>query len=259
VTIEADLLPKRSRGRQSDVAIHQYGERVAEFCNLILKIKSTMDFDVGSRGWCYILEHHGLRKGEFGAAEKLITDCRKSGALPLEICAEDESRKVVGLQRLDDADIEREAASWIDYISNDVHKSYTPVGFWDNLDCYVEVAVEKLDLRNLFEAPCAEFHVPIQNFKGWSDLNARAALMKRFAEHEAAGRQCVLLLCGDHDPGGLHITNTMRKNLADLSGAVGWTPDNLIVHSIWPQRRFHRRQRPELDRQSGDVERRAAR
>ena len=163
MTIDADLLPKRSRGRQSDAAILQYGERVAEFCNLILQIKSTMDFDVGSRGWCYILEHHGLRKGEFGAAEKLITDCRKSGPLPLDICA-GRVRKVVGLQRLDDPDIEGEAASWIDYITNDVHKTYTPVSFWDNLDHYVEVAVEKLDLRNLFEAPCAERHVGSPHF-----------------------------------------------------------------------------------------------
>ena len=30
----------------------------------------------------------------------------------------------------------------------------------------------------------------------------------------------MLLLCGDHDPGGLLITETMRKNLNDLSGAM---------------------------------------
>ena len=53
--------------------------------------------------------------------------------------------------------------------------------------------------------------------------------MRRFAEHGAAGRRCVLLLCGDHDPGGLHITDNVRKNLSDLSGAVGWTPENLII------------------------------
>jgi hypothetical protein len=76
---------------------------------------------------------------------------------------------------------------------------------------------------------CAEFHVPLTNIKGWSDLNSRAAMMRRFAEHEAAGRQGVLLLCGDHDPGGLHITGTMRENLEALSGAVGWTPDNLVI------------------------------
>ncbi len=184
---EADLLPKRRRGRQSGAAAVEYEAKVAHFCSLILQIKSTMDFDVGSRGWCYILERHGLRKGQFDAAEKLIADCRKSGALPLGICAEDESRRAIGLQQLDDSDIECEATSWIDYITNDAHKNYTPISFWDGQKYYVEMATEKLDLRNLFEPPCADFYVPIQNFKGWSDLNARAAMMRRFAEHEAAG------------------------------------------------------------------------
>jgi len=39
----------------------------------------------------------------------------------------------------------------------------------------------------------------------------------------------VLLLCNDHDPGGLHISETMRSNLNDLSAQVGWSPDNLII------------------------------
>ncbi|WP_051677279.1 hypothetical protein [Bradyrhizobium sp. URHD0069] len=223
-----NLLPKRRRGRQSEAATIEYEEQVARFCSLILQIKSRLDLAVGSRSWCYLLEDYGLRKGEFDAAERLITECRKSGALPLDICAEDDARKVVGLERLDDPDIEREAARLIDYINN-AHKTHMPISFWDDLDVYVEVAVEKLDLRNLFEPVCAEFHVPVQNFKGWSDLNLRAAMMRRFAEHEAAGRLCVLLLCGDHDPGGLHITDKVRKNLSDLSGAVGWTPENLII------------------------------
>jgi hypothetical protein len=171
-----------------------------------------MDFAVGARGWGYILERHGLRKGDFRAAEKLITDCRKSGALPLDICAEDESRGTVGLQSLDDADVDSEAQSWIDHVRNHAHKNYTPIGFWDDLKVYVEVGVEKLDLRNLFEPACQEFYVPIQNFKGWSDLNCRAAMIQRFAEHEAAGRRCVLLLCGDHDP------CTSRARCARTSG-----------------------------------------
>src|SRR5262249_56921086 len=97
----------------------------------------------------------------------------------------------------------------------------------DDRDVYVEVAVEKLDLRNLFEPVCKEFYVPLTNFKGWSDLNARAAMMRRSARHEAEGRRCVLLLCTDHDPGGLHMHEKMRKNLEDLAGAVGWSPENL--------------------------------
>ena len=176
-------------------------------------------------------EQRGLiTKGDFAAAENLITDCRKTGDLPLDICAEDNSRETIGLQGdLNDPDVEAEAASWIDYVRDHAHQTYTPFSFWDDLNVYVEVAVEKLDLRNLFESVCAEFYVPNTNFKGWSDLNSRAAMMRRFKQHEAAGRQCVLLLCNDHDPGGLHISESMRSNLGDLSAPVGWSPDDLII------------------------------
>jgi hypothetical protein len=242
--LDLALLPRRRRGRQTPVAEAECRAQRNVFCRLILEIRSTMDFQVGSRGWCYILEQHGLTKGDFDAAQALITDCRKTGDLPLDVCAEDESRATVGLQgEPDDPDVEAEAQSWIDYVREHAANNYTPFGFWDDLDVYVETGVEKLDLRKLFEPVCSEFYVPITNFKGWSDLNSRAAMMRRFAEHEAAGRQCILLLCGDHDPGGLNITETMRKNLEDLGTAVGWSPDNLV----------------DLDRQSGDVERRAAR
>jgi hypothetical protein len=228
--VEGDLLPKRRPGRQSDAATFEYEEKVANFCSLILQIKSTMDFAVGSRGWCYILEHRGLTKGNFGAAPTLINDCRKNGLLPLDICAEDDARITIGLQdELDSPDIKIEAATWITWVRDSAAANYLPFSFWDGLDTYVEMAAEKLDLRNLFEQPCGEFYVPITNMKGWCDINARAAMMKRFARHEAAGRLCVLLLCCDHDPGGLNITATMRKNLEDLAGAVGWSPDNLII------------------------------
>jgi hypothetical protein len=83
-----DGLPKRPRGRPSAAAELEYREQVAAFCALILQI----DFAVGSRGWCYLLERHGLRKGGFDAAQRLINECRRSGELPLDICAEDASR-----------------------------------------------------------------------------------------------------------------------------------------------------------------------
>jgi hypothetical protein len=224
------LLPRRLRGRQSASAEVAYQQQRAAFCQLILQIRSRLDFAIGSRGWCYILEQHGLGKGDFDAAQRLINDCRKTGDLPLDICSEDDSRETVGLQgEPDDPDIESEAESWVDYVREHAHKTYTPFSFWDDQEFYVEIAVEKLDLRNLFEPVCAGFFVPITNFKGWSDLNSRAHMMERFAEHEIEGRKCVLLLCGDHDPGGLAITASMRKTMQDLADAVGWSPDNLII------------------------------
>jgi hypothetical protein len=224
-----DLLPKRARGYQSAEAEAAYQEGVARFCALIEEIRSTMDFDVGSRGWCYILEREGLRKGDFAAAQRLINECRKSGALPLDICAEDSSRATIGLERINPNDVDEEVESWINHLLYRAHQNYRPIGFWDDPSVYVEVAVEKLDLRNLFDPVCAEFHIPRANLKGWTDLNIRGAMMQRFKERESAGKKCVLLLCGDHDPGGLHISEKMRKNLDDLSAAVGWSPSNLVI------------------------------
>ena len=227
-TVEPDtagLLPKRKKGRQSPEADRIYRRQVERFCALIRQIYSTLDFGVGSRDYCYLLEEHGLAKGDFDTAQKQITACRKSGDLPLNICAEDASRETIGIEQIDSVtDIDAKVAAMVDQLRNHAHEQYLPIGFWDDLDVYVEIATEKLSLRNLFEPVCKEFHVPITNLKGWSDFNSRAAMMQRFKMHEAQGRLCVLLLCGDHDPGGLLITKKMRKNLADLAGAVGWTP-----------------------------------
>jgi hypothetical protein len=202
-----ELLPKRGRGRQSCEAEAKYREQLAAFCALILQIRSTMDFAVGARGWCYILERHGLRKGDFDAAERLITACRKSGDLPLDICAEDRSRATVGIKPINTNNIPDEVESWVNYLRNHAHERYTPISFWDDLDVYVEVGTEKLDLRNLFEPVCNELRTCITNFKGWSDLNSRAAMMRRFKKHHEAGRRCILLLC---------------------------------CHPVWAQCRFHR-------------------
>jgi hypothetical protein len=57
----------------------------------------------------------------------------------------------------------------------------------------------------------------------------RADMMRRFSEWESEGKQCVLLYCGDHDPGGLHISDFLESNMRDLEDAVGWSPDNLTI------------------------------
>src|SRR5215470_16847511 len=90
-------LPKGPRGRPTPARIEQYEIELERFCEWIT-VKDAMmrrdhpDFRVGVRGWCYLLEGNGtITKGQFIAAERLITKCRKEGRLPLNICAEDES------------------------------------------------------------------------------------------------------------------------------------------------------------------------
>jgi hypothetical protein len=183
---------------------------------------------VSSRGWCYILENdYGLSKGDFDKAQQLIADCRRAGLLPIDFTAEDEARSADNLEACDDADPARHAADLAGALRR--WDDYAPTSFWANQPAYVQMMVEKIDLKNLFLPVCQPYRVPILNARGWSDLNSRAKLMLRFQEHERQGRKPVLLYCGDHDPAGLQISDTLLKLLSELEDAVGWSPSNLTM------------------------------
>ena len=221
-------LPRRPRGRLSQSREAEYQATRAAFCAAVIDLAASLDFSIGSRGWCYILEEHGLDKGDFDAAQALISDCRKTGELPLDIVADDDAREFVNLETIETESVEEKAAAVLAYLRS-AHRYYEPLSFWDFQDSYVQMMVEKIDLKSLFGPVCEQFYVPLANARGSSDINSRAAMMKRFAEPEAKGKRCVLLYAGDHDPAGLRISDFLRKNLADLSRAVGWSPDRLII------------------------------
>ena len=222
------LLPRLPPHRPSATTKAAYQDKVIAFCAVILELQSRLDFAVGSRGWAYILEgERYIDKDEIDAAQDLVNACRKNGDLPLDICAEDNKRVAENVEEIDPGP-EQMAASIFDYVQTAEH-DYTPFSFWDDLDTYVQVGVEKSNVKNLFARTCAGLYVPIANLGGWADLNVRAGFMRRFAEKEAEGKQCVLLTFTDHDPGGLHIDKFLRSNLEELARAVGWSPDNLII------------------------------
>jgi hypothetical protein len=225
---KTSALPRRGRGRPSAAATEVWQDQITAFCETVLEIQSRLDFAVSSRGWAYLLEgERFINKDEIDQAQALINDCRKSGALPLDICSEDGKRAAENLEHID-PDPQEEAASIFDNVRT-AQNFYTPFSFWDDLPVYVQMGVEKSDLRNLFKTDCAKFCVPIANVGGWGDLHVRAGFMRRFADKEAEGKQCVLLYCGDFDPGGLNISNFLRANFEDMARAVGWSPDNLII------------------------------
>jgi hypothetical protein len=148
--------------------------------------------------------------------------------LPLDICAEDDNRQAENLDALDPESPDGYAAFIVESVQHQ-HTFYTPFSFWRDLPVYVEMRVEKVDLRSLFEPVCKEFHIPLTNARGWSDINSRAAMMRRFALWESEGKKCVLLYCGDHDPAGHAISDNLASNMADLATAVGWAPHRLII------------------------------
>lgn len=223
------VFPQMGRGRPTAAKRARYDEQARVFCEYMLKIASTLDFMPSSRGWCYVMENDGkITKGQFDAALAFITSCRKSGLLPVDICSEDDRRAFLHLPELDAARPVDFVSAWVNHLRS-AWRRYTPIDFWSLQDVYVEMLVEKSDLASLFAPVCAEYHVPLANTSGRADVHQRYAMLQRFGEHAAAGRQCVLLYCGDHDPAGLAISDELRGNFDELAEAAGWHPDELVI------------------------------
>jgi hypothetical protein len=217
-------------GRLED---YTYEERLEDFANEIKAIESqrTNPVKYSSRGWCYLLEGLGkINKGEFDACQKAINDCRKIGLLPIDFVAEDQdvTRRFQGIiEASDPADclrnIKDEASRMLENLP-----SYT-TDYWIGEEYYVMMCVEKGDLLNLFKPICDEYHVPIVSSKGWAPILLRAHISSLSQRAEANGLTPVLLLFYDHDPAGLKITDTFKKNLSDCERGTGWSPDALII------------------------------
>ncbi len=221
-------MPTTIQGRPNEEKKENRKIEVQLFCEKIIEVESSLDFPVSSRGWCYLLEEYGLNKGDFDRAETLINNCRKSGLLPLELCGQDGTRRATGIDTID-KEKEEYFNHRIDSIKKSMSKYYNPFFFSDYQEKYIELLVEKIDLKGIFKPLCEKYHIPYANSKGWADINGRADMMQRFKVWEESGKQCVLLYCGDHDPGGLHISDKIIKNLKDLENAADWNPDNLII------------------------------
>jgi hypothetical protein len=170
------------------------------------------------------LEEHGATKADFPTIERLFVDLRKSGDLPLDVCAEDEARAADHIESITGEDPDEFAEGWIEHVRNHVHHQYNPASIWEDSEHYVEMWVEKIDLKSLFFDICRRYTIPLINIRGRTCLNSRAGTMRRFQEREDEGKQCVLLYCGDHDPSGLQISKEIRSDMEGMAGATEYSP-----------------------------------
>lgn len=224
---ETDLIIPEGRGVKRTVAMAAFAEQLE-------KIGERAGFKISARGWCYQLEGFGLvNKSQFDFVEEQINRCRKRGFLPVDFVAEEEARQFSGIENPTTASPENYMKQYLD-AAMECEKYYTP-DWWDGEEYYIQMVVEKIDLKTLFTPVCREYHIPIATSKGWSSITQRAEYAKRFKQAEEMGLKCVLLYCGDHDPDGLRIGDFLRKNIRDLSrirwtdGTEGYDPSDLII------------------------------
>lgn len=209
-------------------------KRKVEFAQQLMEIQDQIDFKMSSRGWCYFFENmRVINKDQFKTIEKIINDCRKLGFIPVDFVAEDEGRAFSGIEI-------PKTESPISYMGRyikavlECEKYYTP-DWWEDEEYYIQMVVEKIDLKTLFEPVCKKYHIPIATSKGWASIFQRADYARRFKEAEEKGLKTVLLYCGDFDPVGLKISDILRKNLADVENCIwsdnqdGYDPQHLII------------------------------
>lgn len=208
--------------------------KLKEFADLMIQMQSGIPFKVSARGWCYLMEQDGhINKGQFDKVDSAINRCRKEGLLPVDFVAEEDARAFAGVEVPDTRGV-RYTLGWMLQNVLDGARYFTP-DWWDGEDYYIQLLVEKIDLKTMWEDICVQYHIPVANAKGWSSILQRAEYARRFQEAEAKGLKCVLLYCGDHDPDGLRISDTIRKNLEQISeiewrdGTPGYDPANLII------------------------------
>ena len=217
-----------------DVNVRATEDNLKKFAEHLLIIQRKIGFKISSRGWAYQLEQERLiNKSEFNKVENLINKCRKKGILPIDFTAEEEGRKFSCVEHPNRNTPIQDMKEWIECAMNS-ERYYTP-NWWTGEKFYIQMLVEKIDLKTLFMKVCNKYHIPIATSKGWSSMLQRAIYAKRFKQAEKKGLKCVLLYCGDHDPDGLRISQFIEKNLVDIKnikwtdGTEGYDPCNLEI------------------------------
>lgn len=205
----------------------------------IERMSEATGYKFGPRGWAYYAEGLGLiTKGEFDRFEALLTAMRKDGELDPDVIEPDASRMATTVYDFEAAQstAEEMAQAAVDEIGErlrDWSRAFHERGYWDGLDYYVEMIVEKKDLVQIFRSTADRYNVRITNGKGDTDIHTRLAMLKRFRDHSEQGRACILLAIGDHDPKGLHIVEGLRRTImscADLKGLDWGEPEFEVVN-----------------------------
>jgi len=214
-----------------------YAKDRLELVEVLKDLRNRIGFSVSARGWCYLMEQERyVNKSQFDKVENAINTCRKEGILPVNFVAEEDARAFAGVETPSGETIKELLARMLDDVLHG-YRHYSP-DWMEGEHYYIQVLVEKIDLKTLYTPVCRDYRIPIANGKGWQSVLQRAEYARRFQEAEWQGLKCVLLYAGDFDPDGLRISTAMMDNLEQIKDVVwadgvnGYDPKNLIIERV---------------------------
>ncbi len=81
---------------------------------------------------------------------------------------------------------------------------------------YIELWVEKDALSGVLKRITEEYHIHLMVNRGYSSCSAMYDAYNRISIQENAGKKCVILYLGDHDPSGLDMVRDIRDRLHEF-------------------------------------------
>jgi hypothetical protein len=177
-----------------------------EILTQVQKIIDSYDFALTLRQIYYQLVARQIIPNEQRYYKKLSRFCvigRDEGILPEEGFAD----------RLREVD---KISSWLNLneFMNTVRRSYRK-DKWQNQNRYVEIWTEKDALRSVLTEITYQYDVALMVTRGQL---SRTEVYKTARRYKAqSDKECYLYYCGDFDPSGLSIYNSIKKRIMDFS------------------------------------------
>lgn len=137
----------------------------------------------------------------------IVGNARMAGMMDWD-AIEDRGRNLMGRSHWDEPS---------DVISSAAYGYHT--NWWQHQEKYVEVWVEKQALEAVIGRVANEFDCPYMACKGYMSLSEMYSTAERFKRRYKAGRDCVIIHLGDHDPSGIDMTRDIRDRIKDDFGA----------------------------------------
>jgi hypothetical protein len=182
-----------------------------EQANAIIEDYQAQGYDLTLRQLYYQFVARGLlpnKDTEYKRLGSIINDARLAGLVDWEAIL-DRTRNLASLSHW-------ESPSEILYAVAEQYRR----DLWHGQQYHVEVWVEKEALAGVVQAACEPHDVSYFSCRGYTSQSEMWAAAQRLESYSRAGKQCVIVHLGDHDPSGIDMTRDIQDRLELFMGGV---------------------------------------